>query len=184
VNEIVRKIDDGNRGQALRVKVKRPLLTSVVATAVVVLALVALAITILGYLGLRYEGETIDADLFEGFIVLGVACAASIGAGVAILLGKNKTGGAVAIVSGVYIAFGYWFLGIPIAIAGVVAYRTKEDLEAAIVKIMDRSSEVPLSEIARELKRTEADIEIALQRPSVQQRNIAFVPESRGVRKV
>ena len=36
--------------------------------------------------------------------------------------------------------------------------------------------------VAKELRRTEADIELALRSPCIQERNIVFVPESRTVR--
>ncbi|KMQ52240.1 hypothetical protein CHISP_0921 [Chitinispirillum alkaliphilum] len=49
--------------------------------------------------------------------------------------------------------------------------------------MMDRKVQIPISEMAKELKRTEADIEFALRAMEFGDSEITFTPETRIVSK-
>jgi hypothetical protein len=182
MQEMVRKFDDADFNVGKKVTVTRNPAASISAIAIILISLCSLGLTILGLYYLKQSGAELDADFHEGLFALIMYSIALLGAGIAILFNKNVAGGIVSIVLGILLSLGYWYFGIPVILAGIVAIKARENIEAAIIRIMQRTPEASISDIALQLKRTEADVEMALKKPQVISRNIAFDAESRMVR--
>lgn len=173
MDEIVRAMAYDTRKMP-GVSVRRPL-GAVVAGVVSLLAGLAAA----GVLGLaavswHAEGVALSGEDMEGLVYLVVSTVAIIGGGLAILLRRYKAGGLVVLAFAIMLSFGFWYFGIPAAIAGIVALRAEEKLEDSVVSILRTAGALSLSDIAGRLKKSEADVEIAIRRLQKGGVNIAF----------
>jgi hypothetical protein len=183
MEEIVRKFDNYSGPSQKKVKVRRPLgalISGIIILSISVLTTIFFAISFVFYFS---EGEKLVGDELEGVIFLFIYLVVIIASSVAILLRKYKTGGTLCIIFGILFSIAFWYIGVPIVILGFIALRGSDKLEDAINNKLIEIDSMSISELASSLKKTEADIEIALRKLIEKGENIIFDTESRMITK-
>lgn len=180
MEEVVRKFEYATRKNKV-VKVRRPLGAFVAGIIILSIAGLTTAFFAVSFAIYFSEGEKLVGDELEGVIYLFVSLITIMIGAIAILMRKYKTGGTLCIIFGLLFAFGFWYVGVPIAILGLIALRGVDKIEHAILAKFQEIDSIPISELAQSLKKTEADIEIGVLKLIDTGENIVFDPETRLV---
>lgn len=141
------------------VKVKQPLMPKLFSIFLVLVAIFSGGIAY--FAAISGEAST-DSDLVMGiFMFIFCVVALLVSAGL-IFSRQYVSAGMLTIVSGIIVSFGLWYVGIPTVIVGILILRSKEKLEDALMVQLTDSDPIHIKELAEILRRTEADIEIAI----------------------
>ncbi|MCX6672100.1 MAG: hypothetical protein NTX92_09300 [Euryarchaeota archaeon] len=162
-----------------KLKVQRPI-TATIGGIVTLLA--GVSAMILYFIGMNYIIESgflpsYISDVFWEFIVYILI----IISGFLILLRKYKVGGAISIVFGIIIAIGYWELGIWCIIGGILGLISKEKIDEHVLLAAKQFGRIKISELAKKIAKTEADVELAVKNLQSKGELIKFDAETREV---
>ncbi len=185
MQEIVRKIPDAAPRAAPRPpRVKKPGSALGLAAGIVVL-LSGLALLVLGGLGtalMAADGELgSSSEEVEGVVYFVLFSIGQIAAGAMILAGKHKAGGVSAILVGLFVSLGVWYIGMWSVLGGIAALFVRERLDRYVSSFLALHPSVPIAELATFVKRTEADIELAVLALRDRGEKVSFDEDSRLV---
>ena len=162
--------------------VKRPVRAIIASIIAVLNGIYALVIFGFGLWMLYRQGADLDKETIEGMIYIFFFCILLITGGILILLRKYLMGSIICLCISIFFCFIDWQLSIGGFISAMLCIRLKDKIEKTLMKILIQNQEYKIRDIAAQLKRTEADIELAIRNLQKQGTNILFDTEKRLIK--
>lgn len=183
MEEIVKNFDEVKRKEEpikkmANVKVKQPILPKIFS---IYLLLVGIAALVIAYFAAISDSASTDSEIVEGIIFIVFTAFALFASSILIFMRQYLPAGMLTLTSGILISFGFWYVGIPTGIVGILILRSREKLEDAIFNLISESTSMHIKEMAEKLKRTEADIEIAINTLNDSGKSVNFNLETRVI---
>jgi hypothetical protein len=144
-------------------------------------ALLSVLFLSLGLTILSEEGYRFSASDIQDVVYTYIWCALILLGGILMLTRRYIPGGVLALICGILVAIGVWYLGIWGVIGGALGLVSKEKTPERVLEVAKLYGHVRIADLATKVGKTEADVELAIIKMQAKGQPIRFDATQREV---